>query len=46
MTAEKEAEARGDFQVATNRRALHDYFVEQTIECGIVLTGKIGRAHV
>ena len=39
MTAEKEAEARGDFQVATNRRALHDYFVEQTIECGIVLTG-------
>lgn len=30
---------RGDFAVATNRRALHDYFVEQTFECGIALTG-------
>ena len=30
---------KGDFAVATNRRALHDYFVEQTLECGIALTG-------
>ena len=27
-------DAKRDFAVATNRRALHDYFVEQTIECG------------
>jgi len=35
----KDAKSKGDFAVATNRRALHDYFVEQTIECGIVLSG-------
>ena len=35
----KDAASRGDFAVATNRRALHDYFVEQTLECGLVLTG-------
>ena len=35
----KDGASRGDFAVATNRRALHDYFVESTIECGIVLTG-------
>src|SRR5689334_16009190 len=35
----KEGGGKGDFAVATNRRALHDYFVEQTIECGLVLTG-------
>jgi SsrA-binding protein len=34
-----DAKSKGDFAVATNRRALHDYFVEQTIECGIVLSG-------
>ncbi len=28
-----------DFAVATNRRALHEYFVEQTLECGVALTG-------
>ena len=37
MTAERKRS--GVTSVATNRRALHDYFVEQTIECGIVLTG-------
>jgi SsrA-binding protein len=31
--------SRRDFAVATNRRALHDYFVEHTYECGLVLTG-------
>jgi SsrA-binding protein len=31
--------SRGDFAVATNRRALHDYFVDSTVECGIVLSG-------
>jgi SsrA-binding protein len=35
----KDGGRRGDFAVATNRRALHDYFVEQTIECGLVLSG-------
>ena len=42
----------GDFLVATNRRALHDYFVDQTVECGLVLTGtevkslRLGRAQL
>ena len=31
-------EASRDFAVATNRRALHDYFVESTHECGLVLS--------
>ena len=26
-------------QVATNRKALHDYFIEDTVEAGIALTG-------
>lgn len=30
---------RGDRVVAQNRRAFHDYFIEETIEAGIVLTG-------
>jgi SsrA-binding protein len=33
------SEKKRDFAVATNRRALHDYFVEQTLECGLALTG-------
>jgi SsrA-binding protein len=32
-------EAKRDFAVATNRKALHDYFVEQTVEAGLALTG-------
>ena len=39
MTEGKDEGKKRDFAVATNRRALHDYFVEQTFECGIVLTG-------
>ena len=39
MTEVKDEGKKRDFAVATNRRALHDYFVEQTFECGIVLTG-------
>ena len=31
--------AKKDFAVATNRKALHDYFVEQTLEAGLALTG-------
>jgi SsrA-binding protein len=30
---------RGDQQVITNRRARHEYFIEDTYECGIVLVG-------
>ncbi|MBX5463961.1 MAG: SsrA-binding protein SmpB [Clostridia bacterium] len=30
---------RGDRQVAENRKARHDYFVEETVEAGLVLTG-------
>jgi SsrA-binding protein len=29
----------GDKTVATNRRARHDYFIEETVEAGLVLTG-------
>ena len=25
--------------VAQNKRAFHDYFIDETYECGIVLTG-------
>jgi len=32
-------EAPGDRTVATNRRARHDYAIEETFEAGIVLTG-------
>ena len=32
-------DARKTRQVATNRKARHDFFVDETIECGIVLTG-------
>lgn len=39
MTEGKDEGKKRDFAVASNRRALHDYFVEQTLECGIVLTG-------
>lgn len=32
--------SEGEFkQIATNRKALHDYFVEDTYEAGIALTG-------
>lgn len=30
---------QGTKQVATNRKALHDYFIEDTYEAGIALTG-------
>jgi len=36
--AEKD-EKPGDILVASNRKALHEYFVEQTIEAGLVLSG-------
>ena len=29
----------GGQKIATNRRARHDYFIEETIEAGVVLTG-------
>ena len=39
--ADRAASARqgGDRVVTTNRRATHEYFIEDTIEAGIVLTG-------
>ena len=41
--AAKRAAAReatgGDRTVATNRRARHDYYILETVECGIVLQG-------
>ncbi len=33
------AEKKEDTAVATNRKAFHDYFVEETIEAGMSLTG-------
>jgi SsrA-binding protein len=30
---------RGEKTVASNRRARHDYFIEETVEAGLVLTG-------
>jgi SsrA-binding protein len=49
MTDEKKS---GDREVAVNRRAYHDYFVDESLEAGIVLTGtevkslRAGRANL
>ena len=40
------AEKKGIKVAANNRKAFHDYFVEDKLEAGIELKGKIGRAHV
>jgi SsrA-binding protein len=32
-------ESAGDRVVTTNRRAFHDYFIDETVEAGVVLTG-------
>src|SRR5438093_12694400 len=37
--ATERPEVPGDRTVATNRRARHDYAIEETFEAGIVLTG-------
>lgn len=37
--AEKAAAQRGPRTVATNRRARHEYYIEETYEAGIALTG-------
>ena len=37
--ANAKARDNGDRVVATNRRARHDYKIEDTLECGMVLTG-------
>ena len=31
--------AREDRVIATNKKAYHDYFIDETFECGIALTG-------
>ena len=33
------ARERGEKLIAQNKKARHDYFIEQTFEAGIVLTG-------
>jgi SsrA-binding protein len=38
VAKEKEA-AKGPRTVATNRKARHEYFIEETFEAGVVLTG-------
>jgi len=38
-TGKEQTDRRGDRVVTTNRRAFHDYFVVETIETGIALTG-------
>ncbi len=38
-TAEKEGPVRGDRVVTSNRRAIYDYFIEESLEAGIALTG-------
>ena len=35
----EEKDGKGDFLVASNRKALHEYFVDQTLEAGLALTG-------
>ena len=33
------ARERGEKQIAANRKARHEYFVEETYECGLALHG-------
>ena len=35
----EEKDGKGDFLVASNRKALHEYFVDHTLEAGLALTG-------
>jgi SsrA-binding protein len=39
MAKDKESQARGARTVATNRKARHEYFIEEVFDAGIVLTG-------
>jgi SsrA-binding protein len=39
MADDKDGKAAGDFLVASNRKAFHEYFVDQTFGAGIALTG-------
>jgi SsrA-binding protein len=39
IAARKERDGRDHVLVASNRRARHDYYIDQTEEAGIVLTG-------
>ena len=39
FTPMTEAIKRGEKQLAENRKARHDYFIEDTYECGIALVG-------
>ncbi len=39
MQGSSTSDTKRDFAVATNRKALHDYFVESTVEAGLALTG-------
>ncbi|MCL2024960.1 MAG: SsrA-binding protein SmpB [Coriobacteriia bacterium] len=48
MAKRAQETGRHDRRIATNKKAYHDYHVEETIECGVVLTGteiKSIRAH-
>lgn len=37
--AQEKVKEKGDRTVATNRKARHDYFIEESLEAGISLTG-------
>jgi SsrA-binding protein len=39
MAAKKNKSGRGDANIALNRQATHDYFVEERYEAGVVLLG-------
>ena len=39
MAEGKDDKTAGEFLVASNRKAYHEYFIEQTIEAGLVLSG-------
>ena len=38
-SSQGEGSRKGDRVVATNRKATHEYFIDERLECGIVLTG-------
>jgi len=52
MAAKKNSKQKNDRTIAVNRKARHDYFIEENLEAGLALTGwevkslRAGRANL
>jgi len=43
MSSKKSKKTSGDNTIAENRKARHDYFVDERIEAGLALEGKTAK---